>query len=220
MNGKNGKRKRTFRERMFLYFRIYKRNGLLYFILTNFLKLIMILILIIALIIGINELLLYLGFNLTEWFEEYIQYVDDSYVLLLFFVSESVLGWIPPDFFIIWGKIRPTDIPYLNVGILATISYLGGIVAYHLGLLIRRFPRVNAYVKRRFENNFQLIDRWGGVVVVMSALFPLPFATISTVAGIVRYPFTKFLLYGATRYIRFYLYAAWIFWGLDQLIAT
>jgi membrane protein YqaA with SNARE-associated domain len=178
----------------------------------------MILLLIIALIIGVNELLLHLGFNLSDRFESFMDYIGVEAVLLLFFASESILGWIPPDFFIIWGKLRPTNIPYLNVGILATISYFGGVVAYYLGLIIRRFPRVNAFVKRRFEKNFHLVERWGGGVVVMSALFPLPFATISTAAGVVRYPFTKFLLYGLTRYLRFYLYAAWIFWGLDTLI--
>jgi membrane protein YqaA with SNARE-associated domain len=210
--------KRSFFNRMNLYLRIYRRNGLLHFLLVNVFKLILILVLIIGLIVGLNELLLYMGFDVTGNVESLIDYLGTEFVLLLFFATESVLGWIPPDFFIMWGKLQPTNIPYLNVGILATISYMGGVVAYHLGLLIRRFPKVNRYVKRRFEKNFHLIERWGGVVVVMSALFPLPFATISTVAGVVRYPFRQFLLYGLTRYLRFYLYAAWIFWGLDQLV--
>jgi len=37
---------------------------------------------------------------------------------------------------------------------------------------------------------------------------------ISTIAGIVKYPFKTFLLYGLTRYIRFYLYAVVIFGAL------
>ncbi len=211
------KKKRSLAKSTNLYYHKHRRTGLIGFIGKNVIKLLIILVLIIALILGVNQLLIYFDINIKDWFTHYIEYVNHWYVLAIFFLSESVLGWIPPDLFIIWGKSALTDMPYLNVGILATISYLGGIVAYWLGTLIRRFPRVNAYVKRRFENNFQLIDRWGGVIVVLAAMFPLPYATISTVAGVVHYPFKKFLIYGSTRYIRFYLYAAWIFWGLKQI---
>ncbi len=211
------KKQRPFVKHMKLCYHKHKRSGLLKFILINFLKLLAILLLIVGLIVALNHLLVYWGINVGERFTKYVDYIDYKYVLAIFFASESILGWLPPDFFIIWSKSTLTDFPYLNVGILACISYIGGMVAYYLGTLIRKFPRVNAYVKRRFENNFQLIDRWGGVVVFLAAMFPLPYATISTVAGVVRYPFKKYLLYGSTRFIRFYLYAAWIFWGLEQI---
>ncbi len=212
------KKERTFKERMILHYHINRRSGLLRFIFINFLKLLGVLALIVLLIIGLNQLVLhYLGMGVEVWFNNTIQHIDYKYVLMMFFASESILGWIPPDLFIVWSKASMTKMVYLNVGILATISYLGGMVSYYLGVLIRRFPKVNKYVERKFENNFQLVNRWGGIVVLMAAMFPLPYATISTVAGIVRYPFGKYLLYGSTRFIRFYLYAFWIFWGLEQL---
>jgi membrane protein DedA with SNARE-associated domain len=63
-----------------------------------------------------------------------------------------------------------------------------------------------------------MIEKWGGLVIIMAALFPLPFAMISTIAGIVKYPFKTYLLYGLTRYIRFYLYAIVIFGALKEFI--
>ena len=128
------------------------------------------------------------------------------------------MGMIPPDIFIVWSKARFPDTPYLLVTILATISYIGGIVAYYLGKLTLKSKRVKAYIKRKYEKNFDMIEKWGGLVIIMAALFPLPFAMISTVAGIVKYPFKTFLIYGLTRYIRFYLYAIVIFGALKGFI--
>lgn len=184
------------------------------FIFKNFIKLIIILGLIVGALFLANYFLQRNGIILKDVLEHSIEGLSTLVVLLILYASESILGWIPPDIFIVWAKIKPFDNQWLNVTLVATISYLGGITAYFIGTLIRRFPKVNSYVERKYTKNFDMIQKWGGVVVVLAALFPLPFATISTIAGIVKYPFNWFLIYGTTRYIRFYLYAIFIYWGI------
>ncbi len=217
-NNNNNRKYRPFSKRIKLYNEYYRRSGLYKFFLVNLLKLILILAAIIVIILVVNKILIASGVDFKTVIENVINSLATWAVFVVFFASETILGWIPPDFFIIWAKTEPFENSYLNVTVLATLSYMGGIAAYRIGEFIRRFPKVNKYIEKKYSKNFNLIRKWGGLVVVMAALFPLPFATISAIAGIVRYPFRSFLLFGLTRYLRFYLYAAWIFWGLNNLV--
>lgn len=214
---KKKRRERSFSERMKIYDAYYKRTGLYKFLIQNFLKLTLVLAGIAVLLILTNKILLFYGIEVGSSIQNLINNSSSWFVLLIFYISESVLGWIPPDIFIAWAKYKPTVYPYLNITIIASLSYLGGITAYILGEYARRFPKVNNYIERKYAQNFALIKKWGGIVIVMAALFPLPFATISTVAGIVNYPFRLFLMFGLTRYIRFYLYAIPIMWAVNNL---
>jgi len=212
------KNKRSFYKSAKIYHKVNKRTGLYPFMIKNLFKLIVILTAIIALIILADKIMIATGFDFKSKLDAVIMHLRIELVLVVFFISESILGWIPPDFFIIWAKDKPCDYPYLNVTFLAALSYLGGIVAYRLGELLTRFPKINAYVQNKNAQYFYYIKKWGGIVIVMSALFPLPFATISTIAGIVKYPFKKYMLFGLTRFLRFYIYAIWIFWGLEKFV--
>src|SRR5690606_34584868 len=52
-------------------------------------------------------------------------------VLTVFFISESILGLIPPELFIAWSSKSVT--PVLHLSLLAVLSYSGGIVSYYIG---------------------------------------------------------------------------------------
>lgn len=215
-NNVNNQKKRKTRDKVRIYHKVNIRSGLYRFLGKNFINLSLILTGIILLIFFID-----LIFDLEYQYAVFQNFVDKlapAWVFLIFLLSESILGFIPPDIFIVWGKARFPNYAYLIVTILAAISYLGGIIAYYLGKLIRRSPRVKRYVEQRYEKNFNLIEKWGGLVIIMAALFPLPFALTSTIAGIVRYPFKSFLLYGLTRFIRFFLYALVIFGAIRQYL--
>ncbi len=209
------KKERSLIKTLELYHNYYKRSGLYRFLGINFLKLILILAGIIALILILDH---FIDFKARQdELQHYVEKHNPLFVFTFFLGSESFMGLIPPDIFIIWAKARFPEYPYWIVTVLGTLSYIGGINAYFLGVLIRRFPKVERYVQKKYEKNFDLIRKWGGVVIIMAALFPLPFAMISTIAGIVKYPFKNFLIYGTTRYIRFYLYAMAIFGALNKL---
>jgi len=213
-NAANNLKRRTNKERFRIHHKWNKRIGLYSFLGKNFLKLILILAGIVFAIFVLDWI-----FDLKHQqivIKNFVDSLKPIYVFLFFFATESFMGMIPPDIFIVWSKARFPEHPYLLVTILATISYLGGVAAYYLGKLTRKSKRVKGYIKRKYEKNFDMIEKWGGLVIIMAALFPLPFAMISTIAGIVKYPFRTFLLFGLTRYIRFYLYAVVIFGALKD----
>ncbi len=211
----NHRKKRTYKKTLELYHNYYKRTGLYKFLGINFLKLILILAGIIALILILDQIVDFKARQ--DDLQHFVGRHNPLFVFTFFLGTESFMGLIPPDIFIVWAKARFPENAYFIVGVLGTLSYIGGINAYFLGVLVRRFPKVEAYVQKKYEKNFELIKKWGGIVIIMAALFPLPFAMISTVAGIVKYPFKPFLAYGLTRYIRFFLYAMAIFGALNKL---
>lgn len=130
-------------------------------------------------------------------------------VLAIFFISESILGIIPPEIFIAWSKKLPNPMLYLSI--LALLSYLGGIISYITGLSITRIPKVRYAIENKLSKHINNIRKWGGFLIVVGALFPIPFAMTSIAAGFIRYEFKNYLLFGLLRFARFYLYAIAIF---------
>ncbi|MBQ3690128.1 MAG: hypothetical protein II937_09785 [Bacteroidales bacterium] len=205
------KKKRTLVEKLGIYHRWNSRTGLYPFIGKTILKLLVIIAIIAVIVLVLNHFL-----NLGDIIKNYIFSHETPGILTLFLVSESFLGWIPPDLFIMWSD--KFNSPLLWLTILGTISYLGGINAYFLGKIALRIPKLRHWLEKRNEEFFIRIRKWGGIIIVLAALFPLPFATTTTVAGMVKYPLKLTMLYGLTRYIRFYLYGVLIFFGMDKIM--
>lgn len=205
------KKVKTFKEKWQIKHEYSKRTGLYKFVGKTLLKLIVIFLAIGAAAIALNHF-----FSLGDFIENFLYTHDKPEVLTLFLVSESFLGWIPPDLFIIWAK--QFDNVWLWFTILGTISYVGGMNAYFIGKLFLKFPRIKHYVETRNEIFFIRIRKWGGIIVVLAALFPLPFATTTLVAGMVKYPFKLTALYGLTRYIRITGYGLLIFYAMDKFL--
>ena len=130
-------------------------------------------------------------------------------VLLFFFVSESILGIVPPELFIAWsGK---TDSPILYLSLIALMSYAGGIVSYFTGRAALKMERVHEYLEVKMAKHIKNAQKWGGFLIVVGALLPVPFAISSLAAGIIRYKFSYYLLFGLLRFVRFAVYGAAIF---------
>ncbi len=149
-------------------------------------------------VININDLLLYV----TKNYSDYI-------VFSVFFASESLLGLIPPEIFIAWSD--KTSSPILYLSILALLSYLGGVISYFIGKSITKIPSVHEYLEVKMAKHIKNTRKWGGFLIVVGALLPIPFSITSIAAGMIRYSFTSYLLFGLLRFVRFYLYAAAIF---------
>jgi membrane protein YqaA with SNARE-associated domain len=158
---------------------------------------------IVVLLLGLLIFQYYVG-DVGEFFVDLFSSMSRFQVLLLFYISETILGLIPPDFFIIWGQTDPH--PYQLISILALISYFGGFTAYLIGRYISSLEKVNDFLINRFRSNFEFLNKWGGFFVVVAAMFPLPFAIVSTITGVVRFPVGRFLFFGLTRILRFFIY--------------
>jgi len=147
--------------------------------------------------------------NLYNKIDVFLKTWDIATTLVVFFLSETLLGLIPPDFFIVWAN--NTSHPFIMLNILAVISYVGGVGSFFIGRWVRHFPKINNWLEKRFSEHFDKIKKYGAFLIIFSALFPLPFSTVSMVAGMVNYPTKPFLLFGLSRLFRFYLYAFVLF---------
>jgi len=159
----------------------------------------------VAIILAIHFFVIDIGDILTYVVENF----SYGLVLLFFFVSESILGIVPPELFIAWsGK---TDSPILYLSLIALMSYAGGIVSYFTGRAALKMERVHEYLEVKMAKHIKNAQKWGGFLIVVGALLPVPFAISSLAAGIIRYKFSYYLLFGLLRFVRFAVYGAAIF---------
>ena len=159
----------------------------------------------VAIVLAIHFFVIDIGDILTYVVENF----SYGLVLLFFFVSESILGIVPPELFIAWsGK---TDSPILYLSLIALMSYAGGIVSYFTGRAALKMERVHEYLEVKMAKHIKNAQKWGGFLIVVGALLPVPFAISSLAAGIIRYKFSYYLLFGLLRFVRFAVYGAAIF---------
>lgn len=146
-------------------------------------------------------------------FSNLFTYITETYapinILLVFLASESLLGLVPPEIFIAWSDKMPEPLLYLSL--LAAISYLGGIISYFIGKFIVNIPAVYAYMEGSMKQHLKHIRKWGGFLIIVGALLPIPYSMTSMAAGTINYRFRNYLLFGLLRFVRFYLYAIAIF---------
>ena len=133
-------------------------------------------------------------------------------VLSFFFVSETLLGLVPPEIFIAWsGKMYN---PWLYLSLLAVLSYGGGLLSYWMGRTITKIPSVHKYLEVKMEKQLKNSKKWGGFLIMVGAVLPLPFSIACIAAGIIEFPFKNVVLYGTLRFVRFAIYGFIIFSAL------
>jgi len=193
------------KRRLFSYHRFLRQRGIYALAGKSMLRL-----LVIASVIGVILFVAQSRINgFTDIINEFLEKWDAPFVLSLFFVSETLLGLIPPDFFIVWSNT--SSMPFLMLSLLAFLSYFGGLLAYYIGRSLGKYPKYRNWLVEKFSSHFATFHRYGGFLIVFSALFPLPFSTITLVSGMIDYPFKKLAFLGTTRLLRFFLYALVLF---------
>ncbi len=193
-----------------LYFHYLRRTGLFSFLGANLLKLAAV----IAVFAGAIFLMERYVITIKEIFVLIVENVDVWAVFALFTVSESVLGIIPPDLFIVWSKELSSQIDvnaWLLVTILAALSYSGGLISYFLGMKIIHVPKIHDWAIAKYGDLFINLKKWGGFFVVVSALLPVPFSMVMLVCGITDYPLKWAAYLGLFRFLRFFGYAFFLF---------
>lgn len=136
-----------------------------------------------------------------------------SSIFSTFLVSETFLGIVPPEVFIAWASKSAT--PWFFLFILATISYIGGIIAYFLGNRLFLIPSIKNHIENKVEKHIINLRKWGGLFVVLGAISPIPHSMVSLASGLIKYSFKQYLLWALFRYARFGIYAFIIFQVLD-----
>ena len=136
-------------------------------------------------------------------------------MFLIFFLSETFFGIIPPEFFIIWSSGNfPLEIYSFQVALMSVLSFLGALIAYWAGTKLHHGGLYNKIMKGRMKKYVYYYQRFGGAIIVISAVTPLPFAAISLISATLGFRFPKYCLYASTRFLRFIFYG-FFFWGIQ-----
>lgn len=198
-------KQRIKKSKLRLLHQYYSYTGFYSFVKTSLVKALLPISIFIISLWLINEF--FIDFN--DLFTSITSTFNPLIVLAVFFASESLLGLIPPEIFIAWaGK---TEMPVFFLTMLAVLSYVGGIISFFIGKAISNMPSVYNYLEVKMEKHVKMIRKWGGFLIVVGALLPIPFAITSIAAGLIHYKFKNYLLFGLLRFVRFYLYALVIF---------
>ena len=159
---------------------------------------------IVALVYTVNHF-----FNINDALTRLTEILPAYGVLSFFFVSETLLGLVPPEIFIAWsGKMYN---PWFYLGILSVLSYGGGLLSYWIGRTITKIPSVHKYIEVKMEKQLKNSKKWGGFLIMVGAVLPLPFSIACIAAGIIEFPFKNVILYGSLRFVRFTIYGLIIF---------
>ena len=183
----------------------YKYTGFYSFVVDSIKKVTVPIILIIAALFLFNRYV----FTIDDGLELLTKTFSRTGVLITFFLSETLLGLIPPEIFIAWSK--KTASPVASLAILASLSYLGGLLSFFIGKTILKIASVKNYLEIKMAKYLKNTGKWGGFLILIGALLPVPFSITCLAAGMIKYPFKGVVLFGLFRFLRFALYAWAIF---------
>jgi membrane protein YqaA with SNARE-associated domain len=187
----------------------YARTGLYLFVWNNLKKAFFPIFAIVLAIFLFNKYV----YNVNDGLHHFTETFSRITILITFFVSETLLGLIPPEIFIAWSK--KTGDPILNLAILATLSYSGGLISYFLGKAALKITVIKVYLEVKMAESLKNTRKWGGILVLVGAVLPLPFSIACLAAGMIKYPFKNVVLFGLFRFARFAIYAWAIFKVVD-----
>ena len=199
------KTKRSNKRRAKLVHKYYSRTGFYLFVWESIKKAILPILGIILVIFLFNKYV----YNINEGLRNFTETFFRITVISVFFISETILGLIPPEIFIAWSK--KTETPILNLSILAVLSYFGGLLSYFIGRMALKVNSVKNYLEVKMADNLKNTRKWGGILILVGALLPLPFSIACMTAGMIKYPFKNVVFLGLFRLARFAIYAWAIF---------
>ena len=149
----------------------------------------------------------FLDFNLI--LNNLVDTYSPKIIYSVFLLSETFLGLVPPEMFIAWAS--KLEIPWLTLFILATLSYIGGVISYFLGTRLFLIPSVKNHIENKIKKHIVNLRKWGGIFVFLGAVSPVPHSVVSLTSGLIGYNFKSYLLWSLFRYMRFIIYALLIF---------
>ncbi|MBS9523368.1 hypothetical protein KI659_04980 [Litoribacter alkaliphilus] len=138
-------------------------------------------------------------------------------IISIFIASEGLSGLLPPEIFIIWALQDGTFLHFMfKVLFLSLISYAAGFLLYTVGRNLRNNQKFRAIKLKFFSKYDKLFREYGGFLIIVAALSPLPFGIICLMGGASAYNRKKYLRYSLWRVARFIIYGV-ILWQIDEL---
>jgi membrane protein YqaA with SNARE-associated domain len=192
-------------KRFKLTHRYYQITRFYPFLKNTALKAVVSLVVFVLIVLGLELFVMDINTFLINLVETYSPQIIFSF----FLISETILGLIPPEVFIGWASKSVT--PWLFLFMLATMSYIGGIISYFIGNRIFLIPSVKNHIENKIAKHISNLRKWGGFFVFVGAMLPIPHSIVSLASGLIKYNFRSYLLWALFRYARFAVYAFVIF---------
>ena len=192
-------------KRLSLINRYFKITQFYSFIKSTAFKGAIVAIIFILLLLFVDSFIVDIGSLLTNLVETCSPLV----IISVFLLSESLLGLLPPEIFIAWASKSSNS--YLNLFLLSSISYIGGIISYFIGNRMFLIQSVKDHIELKIAKHIINLRKWGGIFVFLGAVSPIPHSIVSMACGLIKYNFKYYLLWSLFRFIRFLVYALVIF---------
>ena len=137
--------------------------------------------------------------------------LPSTFVFILFFMSEVILGVIPPELFMIWAiTSKPLSSYLFYVISFSVISYIAGFVAFLFGKYLHKTWLYEFMRKNIIGKYERKINSYGWLVIVVAAITPIPFSATCAVIGAIGFKRNKYLFYSMARFIRYAIYGFFI----------
>jgi membrane protein DedA with SNARE-associated domain len=93
----------------------------------------------------------------------------------------------------------------LNIVFFAVVSMAAGHLTYWFGRFLARKYGKRIRKQKKIAEHLPTVRKFGGIIILISALTPLPWATISMIMGVIAYKYRYYTLFAFARIIRFVL---------------
>lgn len=138
-------------------------------------------------------------------------------ILLLFSLSEVIIGIIPPELFLIWALRSGLSETYIFwVVILTILSYCAGLVAYLFGRYLHNTRFYRYLYDRYLYKSEKYLHQYGLYLILVAALTPIPFSGVAMLVGSVHYPPKSYVLWSLTRFFKF-AFSAYVIWEANMI---
>jgi membrane protein YqaA with SNARE-associated domain len=101
---------------------------------------------------------------------------------------------------------------------LTIISYGAGVLGYFIGKYFSKTSLYKAIGEKYMKPYEGQLKKFGGYLVFVGAITPVPFSATCMLAGSIHYPFRTFLLICISRIFRFAFYG-WMVWYFPNLFS-
>lgn len=143
--------------------------------------------------------------NPELWLEHF--YSKPGLIYLIYITSESFIGILPPELFMLWAFKKGDILNYIiNVGFFTLISYGLGYLNFLLGQFLYKRVIFRYFRKRFFQESWIQLRKYGLFLILVAALTPIPWAAVCLLVGSAGYPTRRFLIYALARILRFVVY--------------
>jgi membrane protein YqaA with SNARE-associated domain len=136
----------------------------------------------------------------------------------IYTLSEIIFGIVPPELFMMIWILDDIEVAgfVINLSILTVISYGAGVLGYYIGRNFSKTPFYQNRIREKYLKQYEIkLKKFGGYLVFVGAVTPVPFSAMCMLAGSVNMNFKNFLLICISRVLRFAVYG-WMVWSFPN----